>query len=99
MDSNDQSPPIQVVIISFPPPNSPCSGKTITAFALTNDGDYPQSHQTHVQEPSATQTHQDFQLPVQYPPLPHQESFYFFSAFLFLLLLCIGLCFQVTFKS
>ncbi|KAJ9187297.1 hypothetical protein P3X46_002770 [Hevea brasiliensis] len=85
MDS-DYSPQIKgVVIISLPPPDNPSLGKTITAFTLTDDDHYPLSHQTHLQQPS--QTHRDYQLPVQSsppPPPPQNPQIQYSSSQLFL---------------
>ncbi|XP_050203427.1 aspartyl protease APCB1 [Mercurialis annua] len=63
MESNDESSHVKVVIISFPPPNNPSLGKTITAFTLTNtDHHHLFPHQDQV-----------FEAPVESPSIPPQN--------------------------
>ncbi|XP_037491663.1 aspartyl protease APCB1 [Jatropha curcas] len=77
----DQSPQIKgVVIISLPPPDNPCLGKTITAFTLGGNH-YSQSHQTHIQEQEQSPTHQQYQFPVRSQPPQNPETQFSFSRF------------------
>ncbi|GLT33665.1 hypothetical protein SLA2020_082310 [Shorea laevis] len=74
MDTED--PPRQltgVVIITFPPPDNPSLGKTITAFTLTEDDVQAQSHQTHEQEEPEL-PNQVIQPPPPPTPLPNLFS-------------------------
>ncbi|XVE58766.1 hypothetical protein DITRI_Ditri04bG0195600 [Diplodiscus trichospermus] len=71
MDSDERPQQVTgVVIITLPPSDNPCLGKTITAFTLTNDV-LPQSHQTH--QPEQDQNLPATQALTSPPPLVPQN--------------------------